>query len=68
MLIAAERAFDQLDAWLYSAVTRWRRGELMRDDAGRELVATAKEQMHQRLISNPQGLVCCLAPGFRGLR
>jgi hypothetical protein len=47
----------------YAAAARYRRGQLIGGDAGRELVETAADWMRNHQMVNPARLVELLAPG-----
>jgi hypothetical protein len=64
----AEKELADLDMELYAMATRWRRGELLRSPAGKELVAGVEAWMQERGIARPQAFVGCLLPGFPATR
>lgn len=63
LLEQAEKAFVSADMALYAAVARRRRGEMLRGDDGRALVATADASMTAQAIRNPERIAAMLAPG-----
>ncbi len=49
---------------LYAAAARYRRGQLMNNQQGRELRSAATELLVAQRIANPQRMISMLAPGF----
>nr|MDQ2938874.1 serine/threonine-protein kinase PknK [Acidobacteriota bacterium] len=64
LLSEAIQGFDRSDMALYAAVSRWRLGELIGDDKGRQLVTEANAWMASQMIKNPESMTRILAPGF----
>jgi serine/threonine protein kinase len=64
ILSEVEGQFDVIDMHLHVAVTRYRRGELMRDEKGAQLVQEAAEQIRRLGVARPEAFVQMLAPGF----
>jgi hypothetical protein len=62
-LEAAEAALRGCDMNLYAAAARYRRGCLIKGEAGQALVEEARVAMKQQQIVNPERLVSLLAPG-----
>ena len=62
-LVSAEEGFDAADMALYSAIARYRRGELMGDDEGQQLERSSVAWMREQKIKNPAGFAEMLAPG-----
>jgi hypothetical protein len=58
----AELAFEQLGMPLHSAAAAWRRGECLKDDAGREPIERARGQLAARGVKAPERFVAMLIP------
>jgi len=65
-LTEAAPGFDAADMGLYAAATRYRRGQLLGGDEGRELRAQADAWMANQGLYNRARMVAMLAPGFPG--
>jgi hypothetical protein len=64
-LESAAAAFDAADMRLYAASVRRRRGEILGDAQGRDLVADADRWMLEQGIRNPERMAAALVPGPR---
>jgi hypothetical protein len=64
LLSEAIQGFDQSNMRLYVAVARWRLGEILGDDKGRQLVTEANAWMSIQMVKNPKSITRVLAPGF----
>ena len=62
LLRSAESGFDRAQMRLYAAAARRRRGELLGDGAGRELVESADAWMTNQGIRHPARMAAMLAP------
>jgi len=66
LLVEAAPGFEASNMGLYAAATRYRRGQLLGGDEGRELRAQADAGMATQGIVNRARMVAMLAPGFPG--
>lgn len=62
-LSSAEKKFSEADMMLYAAAASRRRGELLANDAGRDLIKQADDWMIAQQIKNPTRMTNMLAPG-----
>jgi len=60
----ALQGFATADMRLFANAARWRLGELLGGDRGRELLQEAEEWMSRQQIRNPARIMNLLAPGF----
>jgi serine/threonine protein kinase len=65
LLSSAVEGFSSVDMALYAAVARRQMGELLGDDAGRQMVTESDRWMTGQTVKHPQRLAQMLAPGFR---
>jgi serine/threonine protein kinase/tetratricopeptide (TPR) repeat protein len=64
LLGEAESGFVLAQMRLYAMAARHRRGEIVRGNEGRSLVAIAREFMEDQRVKNPERMTEMLAPGF----
>ena len=65
LLSESVQSFERADMHLYAAAARWRLGERLGDERGKELIAEAKAWMESQKIKNPEAMMRMLAPGFK---
>lgn len=63
-LDAAVDALQRVDMKLFAEAARYRKGQLLDDAAGRQLVEDAKLRMRTLGVRAPERMACALAPGF----
>jgi hypothetical protein len=63
-LDAAATGFRAADMSMHAAAARWRTGQLLGGDEGRQLVDEARAFMHQRRVRAAGRMTAMLAPGF----
>ena len=57
--------FERAEMYLHAAATRWRLGEKLNDERGRQLIAEAKAWMTEQKIKNPESMMRMIVPGFK---
>jgi hypothetical protein len=63
-LESAIRGFEATDMALYAQVARYRQGELLGGDAGRDLLGRATASMRTAGVARPERIAAMLGPGF----
>lgn len=65
-LEAAVLACDDADMKLHAAVARWRLGEVIGGERGRDLQQSAETWMYEQGVRNPAGMLSLVAPALTG--
>jgi serine/threonine protein kinase len=63
-LTVAEAALTSSEMMIQAAISRFRRGQLLGDETGRNLVASAEDMMHRQNVVRPERFANVFAPGI----
>jgi tetratricopeptide (TPR) repeat protein len=64
LLSEAVQGFERAEMRLHAAAARWRLGEKLGDERGRQLISEANAAMAEQKIKNPEAMMRMVAPGF----
>ena len=64
LLTESVQGFERAEMKLHAAAARWRLGEKLGAERGRQLIADATAAMEAQKIKNPEAMMRMIAPGF----